>query len=54
MEHGSIFWTTALWVIAWGAIGGVVTPRIYARRDLDVSRASLTGAAAGAATGPFG
>jgi branched-chain amino acid transport system permease protein len=54
MENSSIFWMTALWVLAWGAIGSVVTPRIYARRDLDVSRASLTGAAVGAATGPFG
>jgi len=54
MEHGSIFWLTLLWVIAWGVIGGVITPRIYARRDLDISQASLAGAAVGAATGPIG
>ncbi|MCA9963166.1 MAG: branched-chain amino acid ABC transporter permease [Anaerolineales bacterium] len=54
MEHSSIFWTTVLWVIVWGAIGGVVTPRIYLRRDLDISQASLVGAAIGAATGPIG
>jgi len=54
MENSSIFWMTALWVLAWGVIGGVVTPRIYSRRDLDVSQAGLTGAATGAATGPFG
>ena len=54
MEHGSIFWLTLLWVIVWGAIGGYVTPRIYARRDRDISQATFAGAAIGAATGPIG
>lgn len=54
MEHPAIFWTVALWMIFWGAIGGFVTPRIYLRRNLDVSRAGLAGASIGAATGPLG
>ncbi len=49
-----MLWTALLWFIVWGVVGGVVTPRIYTRKDLDVSQASLTGAAIGAATGPFG
>ncbi|MBV7330965.1 branched-chain amino acid ABC transporter permease [Chloroflexi bacterium TSY] len=49
-----MLWTAIIWFIVWGIIGGIVTPRIYARKDLDVSQASLTGAAIGAATGPFG
>ncbi len=43
-----------MWLIAWGTIGGVVTPRIFLRKNLDVSRAGLTGASIGAATGPIG
>ncbi|MGB0387873.1 MAG: branched-chain amino acid ABC transporter permease [Ardenticatenaceae bacterium] len=54
MENASIFFLTLLWMIVWGAVGGIITPRIYARKDLDVSQASLTGSAIGAATGPFG
>lgn len=42
-----------LWVILWAVIGGVVTPRIYRRRDLDASSALLYGAVAGAGTGPL-
>ncbi len=49
-----MLWTAILWFIVWGIIGGVVTPRIYSRKDLDVSQASLTGATIGAATGPIG
>lgn len=54
MEHGSIFWLTVLWVLIWGTLGGIITPRIYARRDKDISQATLAGAAVGAATGPLG
>jgi branched-chain amino acid transport system permease protein len=53
MEHGSYFLYALLWIIGWGVVGAVVTPRIYRRKDLDVSQASLAGAAAGAAGGPF-
>lgn len=42
-----------LWVIIWGIIGGVVTPRVYRRKDLDASAASLYGAIGGAGTGPI-
>ncbi len=42
-----------LWVIIWGIIGGVVTPRVYRRKDLDASAATLYGAIAGAGTGPI-
>jgi branched-chain amino acid transport system permease protein len=42
-----------LWIVVWGIIGGVVTPRIYRRRDLDASNALLYGALAGAGTGPI-
>jgi len=42
-----------LWVLAWGVIGGVVTPRVYRRKDLDASSATLYGAIAGAGTGPI-
>lgn len=41
-----------LWVIFWAVVGGVVTPRIYRRKDLDASAAALYGAIAGAGTGP--
>ncbi len=54
MEHPAIFWSAVLWVIVWGAVGGIVTPRIFLRRNLDVSQAALSGASIGAATGPFG
>lgn len=49
-----MLWLALLWFIVWGSIGGLVTPRIYARKDLDISDASLAGAAIGAATGPIG
>jgi branched-chain amino acid transport system permease protein len=42
-----------LWVIIWGIIGGVVTPRVYRRKDLDASSAMLYGAIGGAGTGPL-
>lgn len=42
-----------LWVLAWGVVGGVVTPRVYRRKDLDASSATLYGAIAGAGTGPI-
>ncbi|MDH3676620.1 MAG: branched-chain amino acid ABC transporter permease [Anaerolineae bacterium] len=42
-----------LWVIVWGIIGAVVTPRIYRRKDLDASNARLYGAVGGAGTGPI-
>lgn len=41
------------WVLVWGIIGGVVTPRVYRRKDLDASSATLYGAIAGAGTGPI-
>ena len=53
MEYPSYFFLALLWIIGWGAIGAVVTPRIYGRKDLDISQASLAGAAMGAAGGPF-
>lgn len=49
-----MLWIAILWFIVWGTIGGVVTPRIYTRRDLDVSQASFAGSAIGAALGPIG
>ena len=54
MANSQIFTAALIWIIAWGAVGGIVTPRIYARRDLDVSQATLGGALVGAALGPFG
>lgn len=54
MEYGSIFWLTFLWVVVWGIIGGVVTPRFYLRKDLSITDISLVGAAFGAALGPLG
>lgn len=54
MEYSGIFWSVVLWLIVWGTIGGIVTPRIYLRKNLDVSRAGLAGASIGGATGPLG
>ncbi|MCP4359933.1 MAG: branched-chain amino acid ABC transporter permease [Chloroflexi bacterium] len=54
MEHSSTFFYTLLWVLFWGAIGLAVTPRIYLRKDKDVSQTGLMGAAIGAAFGPIG
>ena len=42
-----------LWVILWAVVGGVVTPRVYRRKDLDASSATLYGAIAGAGPGPL-
>jgi branched-chain amino acid transport system permease protein len=54
MEHPLIFWSAVAWMIAWGVVGGVVTPRVFLRRNLDVSQAALAGASVGAAAGPLG
>ncbi len=54
MEHGTIFWSVFAWMTFWGTIGSVVTPRVFLRKNLDVSRAGLAGAFIGAATGPVG
>lgn len=54
MEHSAIFWNTLLWVIFWGTVGAIVTPRIFIRKNRDVSRAGLAGASIGGATGPLG
>ncbi len=53
MENPTIFYYALLWIIGWGAVGGIVSPRIYARKDLDVSQAGLVGTAVGAAGGPI-
>lgn len=53
MDNAAIFGWALLWMLVWGAIGGVVTPRIYARKDLEISQASFGGAIIGAALGPF-
>lgn len=53
MEHSSYFALALLWIAGWGTLGAVVTPRIYERKDLDVSQAGLAGAAAGGAGGPL-
>ncbi len=53
MEHTSYLIWALLWIIGWGTVGGIVTPRIYERKDLDVSQAALSGAVTGAAGGPF-
>ncbi len=42
-----------LWVIGWATIGGVVTPRVYRKKDLDASSAMMYGAIGGAGTGPI-
>jgi len=54
MEHGTIFWSVFAWMTFWGTVGSVVTPRVFLRKNLDVSRAGLAGAFIGAATGPLG
>ncbi|MXX25668.1 MAG: branched-chain amino acid ABC transporter permease [Caldilineaceae bacterium SB0668_bin_21] len=53
MENAAIFGWALLWILFWGALGGVVTPRIYARKDLEISQASFGGAVIGAALGPL-
>ena len=54
MEYSSTFFYTLLWVLFWGAVGLAVTPRIYLRRDKDLSQVGLMGAIVGAALGPIG
>jgi branched-chain amino acid transport system permease protein len=53
MEHANVFFLVLLWIVSWGAIGGVVTPRVYRRKDLDLTQASFGGALVGAAGGPI-
>jgi branched-chain amino acid transport system permease protein len=54
MEHSAVFWSVVSWLTFWGIVGSIVTPRIFLRKNLDVSRAGLAGATIGAATGPLG
>ena len=54
MQYSSIFWWTVLWLIFWGVAGGIITRRIYLRKDLDTSNATLGGSVIGAAFGPVG
>jgi len=54
MEQSAVLLWAVIWLIAWGTLGGIVTPRIYARKDLDISQAGLGGAVIGAALGPVG
>lgn len=53
MEHPAYLFVALLWIVGWGAVGAIVTPRVYARKDLDITQAGLAGAAVGAAGGPF-
>lgn len=41
-------------MIFWGVTGGVITRRVYLRKDLDTSNATLGGSVIGAAFGPVG
>ncbi|HFC12829.1 MAG TPA: branched-chain amino acid ABC transporter permease [Anaerolineae bacterium] len=50
----SLFWSTVLWIIFWGALGLIITPRIYLKRDLNVTQAGLVGATIGGGLGPIG
>ncbi len=54
MQYSSIFWSTILWLIFWGLVGGVITRRVYLRKDLDTSNAILGGSLIGASFGPIG
>ena len=54
MQYSSIFWSTILWLIFWGVVGGVITRRVYLRKDLDTSNAILGGSLIGASFGPIG
>ncbi len=54
MTHPSIFWYTLLWLILWGAIGALITPRVYARKDKFTHQTALLGSFIGAALGPIG
>ncbi|HHB89688.1 MAG TPA: branched-chain amino acid ABC transporter permease [Anaerolineae bacterium] len=54
MEFPSIFWYTILWLIFWGAVGALVTPRVYAHKDKFTHQTAMLGAFVGAAFGPVG
>jgi len=54
LEHPHFFWPVVAWVVLWGTIGGIVTPRIFLKKDLDISSTVLFGSMIGAATGPIG
>jgi branched-chain amino acid transport system permease protein len=54
MDQSLVFWWVMAWMLVWGTAGSIVTPRVYVRRNLEVSRSRLAGATIGAATGPFG
>ena len=43
-----------LWLVFWGVTGGIVTRKVYLRKDLDTSNATLGGSLIGAAFGPIG
>jgi branched-chain amino acid transport system permease protein len=54
LASGGIFWGVILWMIFWGAVGGVAIRRRYLAHDLDTSNAAFAGSVVGAATGPIG
>lgn len=54
MGQGMYLVWALLWLIGWGTVGAILIPRVYARKDLDVSQAALAGAVMGAAGGPIG
>jgi len=54
MNNDAILLWAIAWTVLWGAIGGIVTPRVYVRKDLDISQAGFGGAIIGAALGPIG
>ncbi len=54
MNFPSYFWYTVLWLIFWGAVGALVTPRVYTRQDKFTYHTAMLGAFVGAALGPVG
>ena len=54
MDHPAFFTLAILWMVLWGAVGGILIRRAYFVRDLDISAARAVGVAVGAATGPIG
>ncbi|NOX62797.1 MAG: branched-chain amino acid ABC transporter permease [Chloroflexi bacterium] len=54
MNYPSIFWYAVLWIIVWGAVGALVTPRVYARKDKFTHQTAMIGAFIGGAFGPVG
>lgn len=54
MDYPGVFALAILWMVFWGAVGGIMIRRAYFARDLDVTAARGVGVAIGAATGPFG